>query len=78
MQGFLTVFLADNIIAQKMKFSIKDFFSKCDQIRRKLRSRLIILLTENLFSLKGSGFEELDFILIYKCENVHSRAANLT
>ena len=23
-------------IAQKMKFSIKDFFSKCDQIRRKL------------------------------------------
>ena len=24
--------------AQKMKFSIKDFHSKCDQIRRKLRS----------------------------------------
>ena len=23
--------------AQKMKFSIKDFLSKCDQIRRKLR-----------------------------------------
>ena len=23
--------------AQKMKFSIKDFFSKCDQIRRKLQ-----------------------------------------
>ena len=23
--------------AQKMKFSIKDFFSKCDQIRRKMR-----------------------------------------
>ena len=23
--------------AQKMKFSIKDFFSKCSQIRRKLR-----------------------------------------
>ena len=23
--------------AQKMKFSIKDFFSKCDQIHRKLR-----------------------------------------
>ena len=23
--------------AQKMKFSIKDFFSKCNQIRRKLR-----------------------------------------
>ena len=29
--------------AQKMKFSFKDFFSKCDQIRRKLRtwSRLL-------------------------------------
>ena len=26
-----------NVITQKMKFSIKDFFSKCDQIRRKLR-----------------------------------------
>ena len=26
-----------NDTAQKMKFSIKDFFSKCDQIRRKLR-----------------------------------------
>ena len=24
-------------IAQRMKFSIKDFFSKCVQIRRKLR-----------------------------------------
>ena len=24
------------VTAQKMKFSIKDFFSKCDQIRRKL------------------------------------------
>ena len=23
--------------AQKMKFSIRDFFSKCDQVRRKLR-----------------------------------------
>ena len=27
------------ITAQKMKFSIKDFFSKCDQILRKLRIR---------------------------------------
>ena len=25
------------IIAHKIKFSIKNFFSKCDQIRRKLR-----------------------------------------
>ena len=26
-----------NTTAQKMKFSIKDLFSKCDQIRKKLR-----------------------------------------
>ena len=38
--------------AQKMKFSIKDFFSKCDLIRRKLRiwSRLLKKsLMENFF-----------------------------
>ena len=29
--------------AQKMKFSIKDFFSKCDQIRSFLRVRLHLL-----------------------------------
>ena len=29
--------------AQKMKFSIKDIFSKCDQIRRKLRILLHLL-----------------------------------
>ena len=28
---------ASNSLHKKMKFSIKDFFSKCDQIRRKLR-----------------------------------------
>ena len=26
-----------NYTTQKIKFSIKDFFSKCDQIRRKMR-----------------------------------------
>ena len=39
--------------AQEMKFSIKDFFSKCNQIRRKLRicSHLLkIYLTENFIS----------------------------
>ena len=30
-----------NITIQKMKFSIKDFFSKCDQIRRKLKKSLM-------------------------------------
>ena len=29
------------VTAQKMKFSIKDFFSKCDQIRRKLFLELV-------------------------------------
>ena len=29
--------------AQKMKFSMKDFFSKCEQIRRKLRIRSHLL-----------------------------------
>ena len=33
---FRTEFIFGEITAQKMKFSIKDFFSKCDQIRRKL------------------------------------------
>ena len=28
----------EHITAQKMKVSIKDFFGKCDQIRRRLRS----------------------------------------
>ena len=49
-----------NITAQKMKFSIKDFFSKCDQIRRKLRSHL----------LKKSLMENFIFLcnaLYYKC-----------
>ena len=27
----------DRVTAQKMKFSIKDFFSKCERIRRKLQ-----------------------------------------
>ena len=27
----------DKVATQKIKLSIKDFFSKCDQIRRKLR-----------------------------------------
>ena len=37
----------NQIHAQKMKFSIKGFFSKCDQIRRKLRILLKKSLMEN-------------------------------
>ena len=41
-----------NYTAQKMKFSVKDFFSKCDQIRMKRRIWLNLLkkfLIENFF-----------------------------
>ena len=39
-QIFPTTCMSSNsfVTAQKMKFSITDFFSKCDQIRRKLRT----------------------------------------
>ena len=33
----LPAYQALNYIAQKMKFSVKDFYSNCDKIRRKLR-----------------------------------------
>ena len=36
-QNTLNSFRFHNITAQKKKFSIKDFLSKCDQIRRKLQ-----------------------------------------
>ena len=37
-------------IAQKMKFSINDFFSKCDQIRRKLQD--LVTFTEEILNGK--------------------------
>ena len=45
------------ITAQKMKFSIKDFFSKCDQIRSFLRIWLHLL--------KKSLIENLIFCAVY-------------
>ena len=66
--------------AQKMKFSIKDFFSKCDQIRRKLRIWSHLLkkpLIENFifcamllwsYLLKKSLMENLIFCAS-TCEN---------
>ena len=36
--------------AQKMKFSIKDFFSKCDQIRRKTAD--LVTFTEQILNDK--------------------------
>ena len=50
--------------AQKMKFSSKDFFSKCDQIRRKLQIWSHVLkksLTENFIfcAVKGKNSKHL-------------------
>ena len=41
----------DFYTAQKMNFSIKDFFSKCDQIRRKLPIDLVTF-TEEIINRK--------------------------
>ena len=46
-------------IAQKMKFSIKDFFNKCDKIRRKLR------IWSHL--LKKSLIENFNFLCSVSC-----------
>ena len=46
--------------AQKMDFSIKDFFSKCDQIHRKLRICSHLLkksLMENFFSCSAPFYQ---------------------
>ena len=49
-----------NVTVQKMKFSIKDFFSKCNQIRRKLR------IWSHL--LKKSSMENFIFCTVCKME----------
>ena len=52
------------LAAQKMKFSIKDFFSKWDQIRRKLRiwSRLLKkCLMENFIFCAVTASEKVSF-----------------
>ena len=54
-----------NSTAQKMKFSIKDFLSKCDQIRRKLWIWLHLL--------KKSLMENFIF-----CAVIGARAQNFT
>ena len=40
---------------QKMKFSITDFFSKCDQIRRKLRIFCAVIQMEFASRVSGSS-----------------------
>ena len=58
----LTVFVTNT--AQKMKFSIKDFFSKCDQIRSFLRIWSHLLkesLIENFIFYVAEMVKLLDF-----------------
>ena len=49
------------VTAQKMKFSIKDFHNKCDQIRRKLRiwSHLLIKSLMENFNFCAVSFHHL-------------------
>ena len=47
----------DSIVAQKTKFSVKDFFSKCDQMSRKLQ------IWSHL--LKKSLMENFIFCIVY-------------
>ena len=52
-----------------LSVEIYSFEWKLGKSFTKLKSlRFMIFLTENLFSFKGSGFEESDFIFIYKCK----------
>ena len=51
-----------------MKFSNKDFFSKCDQIRRKLRVNTVcsvntFILSHNIAKIIGSKFLLSDVIM---------------
>ena len=58
---------------QKMKFSIEDFFSKCDQICRKLRIWSHLLretLMENIFW--GSERKNLLLICWFSFKQVHT------
>ena len=50
--------------AQKMKFSIKNFFSKCDQIRDK---NFIFRAVFSLELNKSPGYDEISFNVIKKC-----------
>ena len=67
-----------------MKFSIKDFFSKCDQIRRKLRVWSYLLmksLTENFIfcavKLAFACYKQLASNWLFKLNNKYTKPANL-
>ena len=66
--------MKQSITAQKMKFSIKDFFSKCDQIRKNLQ------IWSHL--LKKSLMENFIFCAVYEQYltplNKYLRMSNVT
>ena len=57
---FPSFLFSKQLTAQKMKFSIKDLFSKCDQIHRKLRiwSQLLKKSLMENFILMSSDYME--------------------
>ena len=61
--------------AQKMKFSIKDFFSKCDQIRRKMKK----FLMENFVfcAVKNTKKTTKEYVNCKKQQNIYRRFADL-
>ena len=53
-----------------MKFSIKDFFSKCDQIRRKLKLKLKTRARDCLKNAKANfGKSKIIIQELYKAQN---------
>ena len=61
------------VTAQKMKFSIKDFFSKCDQICRKLGSHLLEKSLMENFIFCVVGVRNSNFLqnTTQNSENIH-------
>ena len=60
MTDWLTIWI--DYTAQKMKFSIRDLLSKCDQIRRKLQILLHLL--------KKSIMENFIFSVVLVCHKI--------
>ena len=58
--------LGFHLNAQQMKFSIEDFFSKCDKIRRKLKK----FLMENFIFCAASSSVALESVN-FNCDNHH-------
>ena len=53
-----------------MKFPIKDFFSKCDQIRRKLRKFTEEILNEKLHFLSSVGRAQHEAKIVREQEKI--------